>query len=530
MLGPRRRILTSVPLAALGGLSAVRVAGAQEPPRGGTLVIGHCFASRNLNPAVATGIPAMLPGAQVFASPLKVGADWKPRPYLAERFELSSDQRSVTLWLRKDAVFHDGRPVTSEDVQFSIEQLRDHHPFRTMFGPVNAVTLPDRHTAVVRLREPHPALLLAMSTSLCPILPKHVYGDGTPLPTHPRNVTGVVGSGGFRVAEFRPGEVLVLERHARHFMPGEPRLERLVTRFFKDPTTMVLALERGEVDYALAVDPRDAERLRKVPSLSVADNVGPAVGSLCWISFNCRHPQLQDPRVRRAINFAIDKEFVVGSLFGGAHWRSTGPISRASPFHEPKVEPYRLDLAKSAALLDAAGLKPGPNGTRLALTVDATPGSGEHRTIQEYLKPALAKVGIVANPRVSPDGATWARRVSAYQFDLNIEGVFNWGDPVIGVHRSWITSNIREGVIFSNTHRYSNPEIDRLFEQAGREVDAARRKAFYSSAQKTIVDDCPAAFVYETNSVVAMNRRVLEPPSGIWGPLADWDRTGIRPG
>ena len=183
-----------------------------------TLVIGSPYPSRTLNPAVATGIPTMMPGIQIFASPLRVGADWKPQPYLAERFELSPDNRSVKLQLRRDAVFHDGRPITSEDVQFSIEALRDSHPFRTMFGPVNAVTLEDRHTAVVRLKEPHPALLLAMTTSLCPILPKHVYGDGQPLATHPRNSQQPVGSGAFRVADFKPGESLTLERFDRFFL------------------------------------------------------------------------------------------------------------------------------------------------------------------------------------------------------------------------------------------------------------------------------------------------------------------------
>jgi peptide/nickel transport system substrate-binding protein len=515
-----------------GGAGLITLAGLRgalaQPSRGGTLVIGSPYASRGLNPAVATGIPTMLPGVQLFASPLTVGSDWKPRPYLAERFELSADNRSVTLNLRRDATFHDGRPLTSEDVQFSIEALRDHHPFRTMFGPVNAVTLTDRHTAVVRLSEPHPALLLAMTTSLCPILPKHVYGDGAPLPTHPRNATNVVGSGPFRVAEFRLGEALALERFDRFFAKEQVRLDRLLTRFYKDSATLPLALERGEIDYAIALDTRDIERLRKNPSLRIDGNVGPAVGPLCWISFNCQHPVLQDRRVRQAINFAIDKEFIVGSLFGGAHFRATGPIARNSPLHDPHVERYPLNLARAAALLDEAGLRPGPGGVRLTLNVDATPGTGEHRTIQEYLRPALSKVGITATPRVSPDGATWVRRISSHQFDLNVEGVFNWGDPVIGVHRSWISSNIREGVIYSNTHRYSNPEVDRLCAQAGREMDAARRKSLYSRMQKLVVDDCPAAFVYETNSHVAMSRRVIDPPAGIWGPLGAWDATGLR--
>lgn len=133
----------------------------------------------------------MMPAAQLFASPIRMDKNWKPQPYLAERWDLSSDNRSITLCLRKDAVFHDGKPVTAEDVKFSIETIRDNHPFRTMYGPVNAVAVNDPYTAVIRLAEPHPAVLLAMSTSLTPIIPKHIFGDGADVKIHPRNANPV---------------------------------------------------------------------------------------------------------------------------------------------------------------------------------------------------------------------------------------------------------------------------------------------------------------------------------------------------
>jgi peptide/nickel transport system substrate-binding protein len=88
-------------------------------------------------------------------------------------------------------LFTDGKPVTAEDVKFSIETIRDNHPFETMYGPANAVTINDTHTAVIRPAEPHPAVLLAMSTSLTPIIPKHIFGDGTDVKIHPRNANPV---------------------------------------------------------------------------------------------------------------------------------------------------------------------------------------------------------------------------------------------------------------------------------------------------------------------------------------------------
>jgi peptide/nickel transport system substrate-binding protein len=166
----RRHLLQGAAAAAALGAGWPLAAWAQAA-RGGVLVIGTTQKPRHLHSAVQSGIATMFPAAQLFASPLRMGADWKPQPYLAEKFELSPDNRSVALTLRKDAVFHDGRPITSEDIKFSIETIRDHHPFRSMYAPVNAVTLEGPLKAVVRLAEPHPALLLAMSTSLTPIIP-----------------------------------------------------------------------------------------------------------------------------------------------------------------------------------------------------------------------------------------------------------------------------------------------------------------------------------------------------------------------
>ena len=530
MTHPKRRALMQASAAAaatsLFGLPRHVIA---QAARGGVLVIGSTQRPRHLNPAVQSGIATMMPGAQLFATPLQLDEKWRPQPYLAERWSVSDDARSITLNLRKDAKFHDGRPVTSEDVQFSIEAVREHHPFKTMFGPVNGVTLPDRHTAVVRLAEPHPALALAMSTVFLPILPKHVFGDGQPLPTHPRNASPV-GSGPFRLVEFKPGEHIVMERFDGYWRKERPLLDRLIVKEYKDPSSLLLAFENGEVDvHSGIVDPREIERVKKARNLVVVADSGPAIGPLIWVAFNTRHPQLADRRVRQAINFAIDKEFILKTLLGGVHKRATGPIATGSPFYNPKVEHFALNLKKSAELLDAAGLRPKADGTRFALSVDAIPGTAD-RVIQEYLKPALAKVGIDVTLRSSPDFPTWARRVSTFQFDMTLDSVWNWGDPVIGVHRTWLSSNIREGVIWSNTQSYSNPKVDQLLAQAGKEMDAAKRKALYAEFQSIVVEDCPVAFIYEPSFHVGYAAKVQGRPTSPWGLVSSLDGLGLKKG
>ncbi|MGH8848282.1 MAG: ABC transporter substrate-binding protein, partial [Polaromonas sp.] len=125
--------------------------------RGGTLVVGYTQTPRHLNGAVQSGVATALPSTQLFASPLRFDDKWNAQPYLAEKWSLSADGKSLTLNLRKDAVFHDGKPITSADVAFSIMAIKANHPFTTMLGPVEKVDTPDPYTAVIRMSTPHPA-------------------------------------------------------------------------------------------------------------------------------------------------------------------------------------------------------------------------------------------------------------------------------------------------------------------------------------------------------------------------------------
>ena len=512
----RRHLLQAGAALTAGSIFGIPLEVAAQAAKGGVLVIGSTQTPRHLNSAVQSGIATMMPAAQLFASLIRMDKNWKPQPYLAESWTLSPDNRSVSLVLRKDAVFHDGKPITAEDVKFSIETIRDNHPFKTMYGPVNAVTISDARTAVIRLSEPHPAVLLALSTSLTPIIPKHIFGDGTDVKIHPRN-GNPVGSGPFKLIEFKPGEHIIMERFDRFFVKDQPKLERFIVRLFKDSSSMLLAFERGEIDAQSVSDPRELDRVRKTPGVFVVKGAAPAIGPLIWLAFNTKNPKLADKRVRQAINFAVDKQYILNTILGGINSRATGPLAAGSPYYTNDVEKYELNLAKAAKLLDEAGLKPGANGVRLTLDLDAIPGNSDAKNGQEYLKPSLAKVGIEVNLRLSPDFPSWARRVSSLQFEMSLDSVWNWGDPVIGVHRTWLSSNIKPGVIWSNTQSYTNPKVDEWLAAAGQEMNLAKRKELYKQVQKTVVDDCPVAFLYEQTFYEAYGAKVVNPPGGIWG-------------
>ncbi len=523
----RRRMLGASAAASAAGILGMPMLAGAQAARGGVLVVGTTQKPRHLNSAVQSGSATMFPAAQLFASPLRMNDQWEPQPYLAQAWEFSADSKTLTLELREGAVFHDGRPITAEDLAFSLQTIKANHPFKSMYEPLESVVADGDRRAILRLSQPHPALLLAMSTSLTPVIPKHVFDNGEDPKRHSRNASPV-GSGPFKLVEFKPGQHVIMERHEQFFIEGAPRLDRLIIKEYKDITSLLLAFERGEVDALQTVSAsRDIERARSVSGATVVYPAAPAIGPLVWLAMNIRNPKLADKRARQAISYAIDRRVVIDSLLGGEKRRSTGPITSGSPFYSADVEPYDHDIAKANQLLDAAGARRGADGIRFTLDVDCPPGFAELKAMQEYMKPALAEVGIQANVRLSPDFPTWAKRVSSLNFDVSIDGVWNWGDPVIGVHRTWLSTNIREGVIWSNTQSYVNPRVDELLNAAAVEMDVARRKTLYAEMQKIVVDDCPVAFLYESAWGEAYSSRITQPPKGIWGIIDSLNDIGM---
>ncbi|TXH48646.1 MAG: ABC transporter substrate-binding protein [Burkholderiaceae bacterium] len=524
----RRRLLSSFALAA-AALSLPLLASAEEPKRGGTLVVGYPQAPRHLNGAVQSGVATALPSTQLFASPLRFDDQWNPQPYLAEKWSLSEDGKSLTLNLRKGAVFHDGKPITSADVAFSIMAIKANHPFQTMMGPVERVDTPDAQTAVVRMSVPHPAIVLAMSPALCPILPKHVYGDGQDLKSHPRNSTDVVGSGPFRLVEFKPGQRVVLERFDKFFLPGKPYLDKVVFDITADSSMLMLGLERGTMQMIPFVTiPTDLRRLKDNPQIALTPKGYEGIGPLNWLAFNLEKKPLSDLKVRQAIAHAIDKTFITKALMAGFARPADGPIVPTSPFATTDLARYALDLKKAAALLDEAGYKAGDGGERFKLTIDYVPGADDQqKTVAEYLRTQLKKIGIGIEVRTSADFPAWAKRIAAHDFDMTMDLVFNWGDPIIGVHRTYLSSNIKP-IVWTNTQSYRNPKVDELLNAAGGILDATKRKAYYATFQKLVSEELPVDWINVVPYHTAANRKVGNVPATIWGPMSPYDEVYFK--
>lgn len=501
---------------------------AQETPqKGGTMVVVIPGGTpRVLNPAVQSGTATGLVGTQLFASPLRYDADWTPQPYLAKSWEVSDDGLKVTLHLQENATFHDGEPITSEDVAFSVDVIKEFHPFKSMFAPVESVDTPDTHTAVINLSKPHPALMLAMSGQLMAIIPKHIYGDGQDPKNHPRNNENVVGSGPFKLVEFKNGEHVILERYEGYWEEGLPYLDRIVARIINDSSARAIALQNGEIHMStFEAEPTVVNRLSQVEGLTVTSEGYGGVGPIDWLAMNTTHGPLKEIKVRQAIAYAVDREFILKAIMRGTAVPALTGIHPDSPLYDAEVNPYDVDLDKANALLDEAGF-PMQGDKRFELSMEVAPFPG-YKPPTEYVKAALAKVGIVVNLRAQPDFPSWAKTMGEMDFDMSLDSVYNWGDPVIGVNRTYMSDNIGKGV-WSNTQGYSNARVDELLSMAATENDADKRKAYYKEFQEIVNEEVPIYFLNAVPMHTIYSDKVMNPPKGIWASSSPMDKVWLK--
>jgi len=376
----------------------------------GTLVIASSNVPRHLNGAVQSGIATAVPSTQIFASLVRYDEGWEPSPYLAESWSVSDDGLSVTMNLVKDATFHDGTPITSADVAFSLTTVRDNHPFSSMFAPLETVETPDAHTAILKLNKPHPALMLALSPALAPIIPKHVYGDGQDIKTHPAN-SAPVGSGPFMLEEFTPGESIIMTKNPNFFLDGLPVLDEVIVRIIQDPAALLIAMENGDADvYPFMGTSQEIRRLKDADNLEVTEKGYAGIGPINWLAFNTASEKLSDVRVRQAIAYAVDRDFITNALHRGVSTPQRGPIIESSPFFDETIPAYDVDLDKAKALMAEAGY-----GDGMELTIDYIPGPREQQqSLAEYMVSQLAEIGIDVTVRAAPDVPTWASRVGGH--------------------------------------------------------------------------------------------------------------------
>ena len=524
-----RAISVAMAAAATWSLAAPTMA---APQKGGTLII-----TTTPEPALITNALSSAPttaevATKIFDGLLEYDMNLQPIPSLAESWTISPDGKKITFKLRKDVVWHDGKPFTSADVQFSLlKVIKEYHPRgKGNLGPLVSVDTPDANTAILNLQYAYAPLMKGLSSLESPIVPKHIY-EGTDFRNNPA-VNVPIGTGPFKFVKWEKGNFIELARNEKYWRANRPYLDRLIFRFVADGATRAAALERGEIDVATfgTINPVEMRRLETLPNLEIAKGGYEAIAPVMMLELNTKRPPFSDKRVRLAVAYAIDRNFITKNIWYGFGKPAVGPISSfvkgSGAYTEENIVKFdvkdRLEIANR--LLDEAGLKRGENGMRVKIYHDVAPFGEDWRRMGEYIKQSLAKVGIDVELR-NRDYPTFVRKVhNEYDFDMTSSWSIGMADPTLGVQRQTWSKSINATVPFGNVSQYSNPEVDKLWEAAQTETDPAKRAKIFHTLQKVLVDDSPIIWVMEMDLVAVKNKRVhdlITSPLGLRGGLYD---------
>jgi peptide/nickel transport system substrate-binding protein len=496
-----------------------------QPKSGGTLNLLVEPEPTSLVTLTTTAGSAVKVSPKVNEGLLTYDFDLKPKPQLATGWAISPNGLEYRFTLRQGVKWHDGKPFTSADVAFSILALKEVNPRgRATFANVVEVRTPDPYTAVIVLAKPAPYLLLALAAGESPIVPKHVY-ERSKIDQNPA-LNAPIGTGPFKFKEWVKGSYILYERNPDYWDQPKPYIQRLVVRLIPDAAARSAAFESGAVDLGgeTPVPLSEVDRLKADPRLAIETRGYEYSPTQTRLEFNLDNPYLKNLKVRQAIAHAINRKVLLGTVWYGYGADSPTPIPPTlKRFHE-SVDAYPYDLKNAEALLDEAGFKRGADGVRFRLTHDFLPYGDNFKRVAEYLKPALAKIGIEVTIR-SQDFSTYIRRVyTDRDFDFTNNSMSTTFDPTIGVQRLYWSKNFKKGVPFSNGSHYSSARVDELLETASVETDAARRAQLFKEFQKQVVVDLPDLGLIEIQHVTLYNKKVKNhtvDALGLNGSLAD---------
>lgn len=483
---------------------------------GGQLIYGSLMEPNTLNPLLSDLLATAEVGSLIFSGLVQVNekgewvADLASEVPTVQNGGVSRDGLTVTYRLRPGVTWHDGTPFTSADVKFTWEFIMNRRAnvvSRDGYDKISAVDTPDANTVVVRFRQYYPPFMTLFTT----ILPKHALSGAEDVNKAAFN-RAPVGTGPFKLKEWRIAEAVVLEANQSYFK-GRPNLDSIVYRVIPDSNIMLTQLKAGEVDIVSNVGLAQLEQVKAVSGVRAV-----VTANMIWehLDFNLDNALFQDARVRRAITLALDRQAIITANLKGVASPAVGDQSPLSWAYNPVLKAPARDLAAARDLLAQAGFAPGPDGVfakggrRLAFTLETTAGNKTREAVAQAIAQQLKEAGIEMTVRLVDAPVFFGDVLKARRFEA---AMFAW---VAGLDPDnislWHSRNIPaagNGYQGQNYAGWRNPEVDAQTELGARLVDVEARKQAYFRIQELIVQEAPVIPLYFRSNVDAVRDTVV---------------------
>lgn len=488
----------------------------QAPRAGGEVTLALGSDPNNINPDLSSNFSNQLIGCMIYQGLVQVTQDSEIKPLLAKSWQISPDGLTYTFDLVK-ASWQDGKPFTSDDVKYTLTEISSKYgPIFSAAGKtIDSVEAPAPDKVIIKLKHPFGPLLMSLA---CPqngaILPAHLFRGTDPL-TNPASLDKPVGTGPFQMVEWIRGQDMRLRRNPNYWEAGKPYLDQIIARPITQAASRLQALRAGNIDFIAGYDvpPTDFPVVRATPGLKLVNSgFAPETESLF---INVTHKPLDDKRVRQALMLATNRDFLFKAVWGGTGGVGIMPFtSKLRWAINPDVDyrkmyPYNVDRANQ--LLDQAGVARHPDGTRFTVTFVQRAEDADVGQVAEALRSMWRPIGVDVKVEVV-EGSSFADRVyTKGDFDLTMVGYTSYGDPALGIARTFVTTSI--GRPFGNASRYSNSEVDTLFEKGASQTTLQDRAVYYKQAQAILAKDLPTLTFHEFAEDDAASVRL----HGLWG-------------
>lgn len=453
------------------------------------LEIGADQSPAGLDPHIATAFSTFLINSPIYEGLTAIDQNLRVVPALATAWTISADQKTYTFTLRPNVTFHDGTPMQAEDVAATMRRVLNQQtgsPLRSRIDVIQQVSAPAANQVVLQLSQPSANLLTSLAT--IHIVPRRMENDRESLQRAP------VGTGPFRFQQWVPDTYISLQRHAGYWEQGLPRLEGLKFNIVPEAATRLVGISSGTYAMLPNIDPTTAQTLRGRPNVNLVNTLELAY---TLIGMNTSTAPFNDPRVREAVNYAINRQQLVQAVYGGAGVPG-GPLSPALRDWALEVSNfpcYTPNPTRARELLAAAG-----HGSGLAFTLNVLPRQ-DIRDVAQVVQAQLNQAGFrveLKNQELGSFIQDW--RNSNFQAFASTNA--GSPDPDDYFYRTFRTGGS------TNVFKYTNTELDTILDRARTITDAAQRRELYNQAQRILACQGPIAHVAYAQLFTALRSNV----------------------
>lgn len=482
------------------------------PAYGGEYIEGIIGQPQHINPIISTSNNADEDLSRlIFSSLLKYDAQGKLTPDLAEKYEISEDKTLYTFYLKKNVLWHDGQPLTAEDVLFTVNLLNDptyRSPLRYNWQGIEAKIVDD-YTLTFQVKSPYVGLLSNLSFG---ILPKHIWESVSPekFPLTDLNLQPI-GSGPYKYASLQKdstGNILTYKLVANpNFYDGKPYISKLSFNFYSDDDSILEAYNKKEVMGVSSLSAQKATELKLQQSTDLHKFNIPRYFAV-FINQTNSLP-LANREVREALAYATNRQEIIDRILNGNGSPVYSPILKDMIGYDPSIDKREFELSKAEKILEDAGWKLREDGIRAkgetALEINlVTTDWTELSQTADLLKEQWNKIGAKVNVNMLSISDIQQNYIRTREYDALLFGQVLGNDP--DPYSFWHSSQKKDPGL--NLSLFGGNKTDQLIEQGRTEFDADKRSAIYKDFQAQLNQEIPAIFLYSPEYIYPVNKKV----------------------